>query len=310
MASCILCKANAIVNRQDNASRAIYNCLNCGVFVISDLVETEVKQNCAEIASFLMARKLSAASETVLVSFENANHDKGYLQLTVDQIVAAFPGTFEKQMRGTLKNLARISGYPGDEIKFTDLKYAPLFYLRKLNYDAFSYMIKALQKMEYADVNFHGTSFFPCSVVLSPKGWDIATGPDMGTSGNRQLFLLAPRQSGEVSADFAEASRKAALKLGMELVENTMLSESAIIGNALTAAIREADTVICDLTEQNPEAYYAVATAQALGKKLILTCHGGGKKKPALNPEHFPILYWQERDPLANEILNAIRAMA
>lgn len=312
MTDCLTCGSMAVDNRQDNASRAIYSCPNCGTYVVSDIAEAEVKRYSNEVAAFLVARNLTDSSGTVLISFEKAKKDKEYIQLTVDQIVSRFPKDFTEAMEMSLLNLIALSTYGGEEIMIKKLDKAPLFYVRRRNFEALSFMIKSMHKADLVEVNYYESAFFPCGVVVSPKGWDLAKKIRDGGSRKKggAAFLVLPRREEEArSAALWTAARKSLEDCGMKWVENSAIAPGREVGAALAAEVRQSNLVICDLSEGTEEVYFALGMAVALRKPVIITCHRDEKKNMRLNPGQFPVVLWEGNKDLYLELYNSIRAM-
>lgn len=182
MEKCILCGTKSICNRQEGASRTIYNCKQCGVFVVSDLVEKEVKEKANEIKSYLMTRNLEGKdSDTVLISYEKSNLDKDYLCMTVNKILAGYPKTFAERMEMALRNIGYMSDFPGHELRIFDIQSAPVFYTQDDNPAALLYMAEALRGEGLVELKYYGGQSLPFGVTISPKGWERLESTGMQT---------------------------------------------------------------------------------------------------------------------------------
>lgn len=308
MGKCPLCDTNAIINRQESASRTIYNCPNCGVFIVSDLSEKEVVKNRNEIAPFLKRRMLARYSDTVLISFEKANLDKDYLQLTVAQILDEYPKGFKELMELVLENLAAMSEYAGDEVRIDSISQSSIFYTRKANFEAMTFVIRAMQKADLVEVNFYSTSFFPCGLIVSPKGWDILSERESGQKERKVAFVCHPRGVNEMFAQFRKSAQKATQQSGYHMESNITVCVEARVNNEMIAAVKSANLVICDMTEQTGEAFYTAALAHGFGKLCILTCHESARKKLQIDNEQVSVIFWNKPDLLSLELLTAIKA--
>lgn len=308
MGICPLCDTNAIINRQDSASRTIYNCPNCGVFVVSDLSEREVVRYKNEIAAFLKRRMFAKYGDTVLISFEKANLDKDYLQLTVPQILDEYPKNFSEQMELVLANIAAMSDFAGDEVRLESIKQSSILYVRKANFEAMSFVIRAMQKADLVDVNFYGTSFFPCGLTVTPKGWDILSERESGKGERKIAYMCHPRGGDEMFANFHRFAQKAVKECGYSLESNIAVCAEARVNYEMIAAVKSANLIICDLTDQTGEAFYTAALAHGFGKLCVLTCHESARKKLQIDIEQVSVIFWSKPDALYLELLTAIKA--
>ena len=309
MEKCLLCSLNAMTTRQDNSSRTIYNCVSCGVFVVSDLAVKTIKRHVHEVCAFLQARQLSGQSNTVLISYKNAKMEKDYLLLTVDQIVDMFPKNFTQQIEMTLINLSYLSLYPGEEVRVEKLDIAPIFYLKTVNFDALSFVIKSMASAELIDVNYYGTSFFPCGITVSPKGWDLAAKLKENTqAGAAGQVLLVYSQSQAQGEALRTAAQKAARECGKKLVTSDMISDDGMLGDEIAAQIKASSFVVIDLTEAGRRFFYAWGYAKAQGKHILLICNGEKKGKLGFDPSQIGITFWKDAKQIASDIGNFIKA--
>lgn len=311
METCILCDSKAIINRQEGASRTIYNCQKCGVYVVSDLVEKEVKNKADEIESYLIARKLAKKDvDTVLISFEKANLDKDYLQLTVDKIADFFPETFSEQMDMALRNIGYMSEFPGHEIKIYDVKMTPFFYVRRENQDALSYLIEAMRQAGLVEVKYYGGAFFPFGVTVAPKGWERLESSKKDKETRKNIFMYSLSGENRLNSQFFySAAEKVAKECGYHSISWSDMRASANVTFELVAGIKSSELVVCDFTEQAGGAYYAAAMAQSLGKACILTCHESAKKKLQFDTNQYRVIFWDKQEMLYLELLSTIKAM-
>lgn len=308
MAGCLLCNHKAITTRQDNSSRTIYNCEACGVYVVSDLSVKQVKKHQNEVYAFLRHRQLAGSNDIVLISFDKAKLDKNYLQMTVDQIVDLFPKSFTEQMEMALVNLALLSSFPGDEIKVENLDSSPVFYLKTPNFESLSFVIKAMMKEELIEVNYYGSSFFPCGVVIAPKGWDLLASFRQERKNVRKSLLLLYNASVEATADdVLSSSEKTAKEFSLLLTASDLISKSCAIGTELAARVKTASYVMVDFSSALPECYYALGFAQAMKKPVLLTCHEKERRKLPLDAQRMGVVFWEDQKHLQMEQSNFVR---
>jgi hypothetical protein len=308
MPKCILCDGNAVISRQENASRTIYNCPYCGVFVISDPVEKEVKANRYKLASFLVNRHLSGSNDIILISLENTTKDKGYVHMSVDQIVREFPQSVVMRTKLALKNLVNESEYPGAELRIENLSQGPIFYLEKVNFEAMSFSISTLEHKGLITVNYQGSSFFPCTIVVTAEGWDLAAAMETDAA-YQDAALIALSGTSEYAKGYVKTAASVCRSSGYRLLEYPCYNEETKIGHRLFAEVRASRFVVCDVSDASPEVYFVAGMAKALGKTLILTCRAKDRKKLRLETEHTTVLFWEDMVDLDDELSNAIRAM-
>lgn len=308
MPQCILCDGNAVISRQEYASRTIYNCPYCGVFVISDPVEKEVKTNKHRLAAFLVNRHLCGSNDIVLISLENVAKDKGYVHMNVEQIARDFPRSMARRTNLTLQNLVNKSDYPGAEVRIESLSQGPIFYLEHVNFESMSFMISTLERKGLISVNYYGSSFFPCTIIVSAEGWDIVAEMEQDKE-QQDSALIAISGVNDYAVDYMKAITKSCRTNGYRIAEYPCYDGDIKIGHGLLNQIKICRFVICDLSDASPEVYFVMGTARSLNKPLVLTCRGKDKKKLKVDTEQISILSWESPTDLTEKVANAIQAL-
>jgi hypothetical protein len=302
---CILCGSDAIINRQENSSRTIYNCPYCGVYVASDPEEQRIIAHSAKIAAFLMTRKIKAETDAVLISYKSAKLDKEYLQLTTDQIVSYFPKSFAGQMDKALLNLGKMSRFPGDIIKFEDLKASPRLYVANKSAEAVFYMLKALKEAGYIT---YDQRKFPCEIVVSPKGLERIETLNGDIEGAGTLYCCAARDGNPHSLALEQVMEKLAEELGLKLRFFCDDRPDCKAGDALLAGIKSARAVVCDFTVPSGGVYSAAALANGMGKLCVSSCHTSAADALEIDASQFPVIFWENGARLQAVLLTAIKA--
>jgi hypothetical protein len=280
------------------------------VFVVSDLAVDDVKKHAGEVAAYISHRKLTGGNDVVLITFEKANKDKDYLQLTVAQILEQQPRSFSDATDRALENLAALSSYAGEEIRVEGLDMCPVFYAKTQNYDALSYIIKSMQKLDLIEVNYYGSAFFPCGVTVGPKGWDrLAELDNGGAARNSPLVYLScdETESGEA---FRSVARKVVKEQGYKVIEmGTCDLNGGKVNYEVIAGVKRARFTICSIGATTGTTYYVAGMSQAMGKPTILTCHKSAIKKIHIDPAQISVLCWSDEKELYLQIQSAIRAL-
>ena len=196
-----------------------------------------------------------------------------------------------------------------------NLDSAPMFYLKNINFDALSFVIKAMAKAELIDVHYYGASFFPCGVTVSPQGWDLTAElcATKDTAGIKRILLIYNCQSGkeaEAMQLVRTAAQKAAKDCGMKLLSSDMImGGGGLIGNEIAAYIKSSTYVLIDITDVNPEIFYAWGYAKAMGKPILLTCSEEKRNKTGKTiGAHIGISFWHDPSQLPMEFYNFLKA--
>jgi len=275
--------------------------------VISDPVERQVIANRNKIAAFLVNRSLNGSNDIVLISLENVAKDRGYVHMSVEQIVLEFPQTMAQRVLFAMHNLVSKSDHPGAEVRIESLSQSSIFYLEHANFESMSYVISSLEKKGLITVGHYGPSFFPCNIVVTLDGWELVS--SLETKKEQQDdALVAISGANDYSHDYVKEVAKSCRSNGFRALEYPCYSGEEKIGNRLIAAVRESRFVICDLTDGSQEAYFSLGLARALEKPVIITCRTAEKSQLKIDKSHLSVIFWDSHKKLGDEISNAIRA--
>jgi hypothetical protein len=275
------------------------------VYVASDPEEQRIIAHSAKIAAYLMTRKIKAETDAVLISYKSAKLDKEYLQLTTDQIVGYYPKTFAGQMDRALLNLGKMSRFPGDIIKFDDLKASPRLYVPNKSAEAVFFMLKALK--EAGHITFDQRKF-PCEIVVSPKGIERIETLNGDTDEAGTLYCCAVREKNPHSSGFEQAMENLADRLGLKLRFFCEDRPDCKAGDALLAGIKSARVVVCDFTVPGGGVYSAAALANGYGKLCVSSCHSSAAEALEIDASQFPVTFWESGERLQAVMLTSIKA--
>jgi hypothetical protein len=272
------------------------------------MVEKEVAANKEKIAAFMAYRHLQGMNDIVLISLENISRDTGYVHLTVEQIVSAFPRSLARRMQLALQNLVRKSEYPGAEIHIDNLSQGSLFYLERYALEAMSYLLSALGKRGLISVHYSKSSVLPCDIVVTPDGWEAVSRSEKDTD-LQITAVIAISSSDTDAAGYLKAAAKACKSNGYEVAEYPCYTGEYMAGHSLIAKLREARFLICDLSHPQPEAYFSAGMAIALNKPVIVTCRKGELGNVRLDHGQLGVIVWDDLKALPEQLSNAIRAL-
>ena len=307
MSNCILCNHKSVVNEQESASRTIYNCPFCGIFVVSDLAKRPIKQNAMKISSFLVHRKLCGHNDIVFISFENNRVDKEYLKMTVEQILETYPATFTGRLEAALENLALKSNFPGDEVRVERQEMAPMLYVSHPGPAPFSFVIKSMQKFGWIDVSYFENSCFSCDISITTRGWQHYEEIIRGRKIEPVAFFSLPE------TEDPDKLHKGLIRLcnssGLRFTYTSVLRSDKKLDNAYIVLLKSARVVVCDLSESGHDSYFIYGMARAMEKPCILTCSEKRKKKLMVDTEQISVIIWDTQESYIEKVTQAIQAV-
>ena len=302
--SCLLCGARAIVNQQEGAGRGIYNCSLCGMYVVSDTIKELVKANSAELASFMVRRRLMELNEVVFFSFEN-NDEKGYVNVTVKWALEQLPRGFSERMDSALLNLARKSTGYGSEVLIEKIENAALFHTGEISFAALDFMIDALEEKGWITKNIYHSVGVSYKLVIKPEGWKRI---DLLESGEVSDTVLLCAASAAGESGFEVAMQRACRGQGYRLLTPDYSENVTTVSAALITQIKSAKIVACELSGESAVAYYAAGMAHGLGKPVIRLCKNMKNPLP-IETEQLNVLFWDDIAEAAQKLSHAIQIL-
>ena len=302
METCILCFSKAVLNIQESAARTIYNCPLCGTFVVSDLATEQVQAAASRVASFMMSRKKSDSSDTVFITSDYIKDEKGYLQISVAEILARYPQGFREKMQAALQNLADKSAYPGALISIDRIELCPWLYVEGQKEAALSFMLHAMQEEKLVSIQSRHGVILPCSVTVTAKGWRLIEGSRYESQKSADKAIVF----GCSDDDYCKAVKKACKACGYQATS----VEITDISPAVIAQVKAASLIICELPSASLGAYYVAGMAKALGRLDILTCNAKKRGEIPFEGEQMAILTWATTEELTNRLTYTIQSFS
>jgi len=132
-----------------------------------------------------------------------------------------------------------------------------------------------------------------------------------GRPGNRKCFLALPYSNRHQR--LRDAICKGAMIAGFEIMslDQDPVVPGATIQEAVSSAIARADCIIADVSERNPNVFFELGLAQAMGKGLLLIASDDSRQNIPFDVREFRVLTYKysvsELSDLMNRVADSLR---
>jgi hypothetical protein len=122
-------------------------------------------------------------------------------------------------------------------------------------------------------------------------------------------LIIAP--FGKTFAPVEKLVRETLENLGIEVAQFDQISSGAVWATAVTDAIKSADFVVVDITNQNENVIYELGVAHTMRKPTVLICSVRSKTPLPLVLSGFSVIVYEPEDlqSLASLIRHAVRPL-
>jgi nucleoside 2-deoxyribosyltransferase len=316
---CFLCGDNSYYERIPLESRTYYDCGSCGRYTIDDISMWKIDRNI--FASYLCYyNKIFNQTDDknyfcYIGSAENFDemHNKyPYARLiTNEEVTAWYPKNFSEKIDYILLGLARLSEYPGKNIKLPIIRMKSIFFVKwhigeKILFEGdWCVQIKFManymheQKLLKLEADY--------SLELLPEGWKRIDTLQKSQSNSKQAFIAMPFS--DQTKSLREAIRKGIEKAGYIAQFIDEKEHNNQIVPEILYEIRNSKFMVAELTGHNNGAYYEAGYAAGLGKEVIHICN----KETFGKDGHFDVkqkatILWETEDEIPVALCKRIKA--
>jgi len=305
---CLLCGANAVVRPQGALEQShSVDCSICGRYSVSDslcLFREPLPAEKEMLRPILRERALRGLPPVLMLQEESPSTSG----VTVEELIAAYPGNASEMMDRALLNLGRLAKHPVDVIELESSDYPLLFGRSERD---MSGMINLLTSMGY--IEDAGSTLAIKCLVVSPNGWLRIEELKQANPESKQAFV-AMWFDGETAPIWRDG-----LKPGIESAGDFVAlridqrEHNQKICDQIIAEIRRSRFVVADFTGNRGGVYYEAGFAQGLGMPVIWTV-----RKDWLDKVHFDTRQYNHipyevpselREALKNRIMATIPAI-
>ena len=317
--NCPICNSKAKEFREGLAGRSIYECGNCGKYVINDLEVAEIDK----IGKNVLAAYLyyncwipKQNNENILFhigsekEFENVKKNCPNIRQLTDEIVKFwFPTSFNEKVNLLLLGLEKQSSYIGYEVPLSGEHIKSLFFVKRyvdngnINYNVNS-QIKLLSDY-LTEQNL--IKIEQGLITILPEGWRRIDELQKNRSDSSQVFVAM--SFSDETKNVREAIRKGIKDSGYFAHFIDEKEHNNQIVPEILYEIRRSKFVIAEFTTNNNGAYYEAGYAAGLGKEVIHICNYDKFKEEG----HFDIkqkstVLWETENDIPEALFKRIEA--
>lgn len=308
---CPVCKQIARVQSPDTLKdNVIYDCDTCGSFQITSqaieyLSKPQIAPELFKVMAYLRERTIAKQPiVTIVTSRQNIDQTGGPV-VGVDDILTSFPKTVSEQLDRSLRNLHRLSTYPGAEIELTDGEDHPILFAK--NDNTFDFVIEALQDagwIKSGDIMGGATN-----ITLTVRGWNRIAELEREIIGrdSKQVFV-AMWFDESLQQPYNEGLAEAIRKAGYEPLRVDLKEHNEKICDLIIANIRKSRFMVADFTGHKGGVYFEAGYAMGLGIPVIWTCREDHKENLHFDTRQYNHIFWTDETDLFEKLRRRIEA--
>lgn len=291
-----------------------YDCPRCGNYSITQMAKTNLesvaisKQDRAKVASYLKERTLRGDSRLRILSQQYTDRQFDVPVATIEEIVAdRFPCTISERLDRALKNLHRLSEYPGDWIDLDpDLDGPTVLFAEHKN--AFNFVAETLQEAGW--VKLKSTSGAAGGIMLTARGLERIAELERNIVGKEstQAFVAMWFDS-SLDKVWKEGFEKACTVAGgYKALRMDLKEHNQKICDAIIAEIRRSRFLVVDFTGHRGGVYFEAGYALGLGIPVIWTCREDELVKSHFDTRQYNHIVWKDEQDLLEKLTRRIEA--
>lgn len=307
---CPICSMECTEAQKVNEKDVVeYDCPRCGDYSITVVAKMDLensgmnRQDRAKVGAYLRERTLRGDPRIRIRSQQAPESRTDTPVITIDEIIVdRFPRTVSERLDRALKNLHRLSGYPGCMISLDLEVDGPVLFAE--HKDSFSFIQDTLQEAGW--VKFDPTVG---EIILTARGLERIAELERNIAGkeSRQAFVAMWFDS-SLDKAWSDGFKKSCHDTGYEALRVDLKEHNEKICDAIIAEIRKSRFVVADFTGHRGGVYFEAGYALGLGIPVIWTCRKDELEKTHFDTRQYNHIDWDNEEDLFVRLKNRIEA--
>ncbi len=297
---CPICELDAQdVQVKDRGERKAYKCARCGSFKITRTAERQVKKliQDSRLSAWIRDRNERGLD---IIEIHTGN---------IKEILERLPNyTPREKMMILLKNLERMSKYPGDKAEIVPRCDIPLAWANSTN--ELMYYLQALSDrgliLLLAEAKI-SDSFTP-TVAITADGWDYLEESEKRLEEKTQVFV-AMSFSKTLNSIWKKAIEPAINEAGFRAYRVDAEPHIDRIDAKIITEIRNSRFLVADVTEQKRGVYFEAGYALGMNLPVIWTVREDDLEKVHFDTRQYNHIVWESEEELRDKLYDVICAV-
>lgn len=308
--TCPICGRDGVRSQKNSGKDSYtYECHVCGGYSITaqamESLKVQTAEDNARISACTRERHIQRRPRVTILTAPPGVQSAERLGLNIEDIIASFPVNPAERLDRTLKNLHRLSRYPGAEIPMSpEEDYYPIFFAE--NGEAALFLREAL--IEEGWISHAGSTVSP-AIMLTVRGWNriAELEREKGRKDSRQAFVAMWFDS-SLDRAYEDGFKKAIKEAGYEPLLIKLKEHNEKICDAIIAEVRKSRFLVADFTGHRGGVYFEAGYAMGLGIPVIWTCRDNHKKKLHFDTRQYNHILWKDETDLFDRLRQRIEA--
>ncbi|MGE1053307.1 hypothetical protein A9490_27175 [Bacillus thuringiensis] len=286
-----------------------YKCQNCGIYSMTDEARITLNVEKMRKLSAILRKRAIRGMGKIMIFLNQPDKNLSefpYPICLLDDLLGEYPDNISDRLDESLKNLAKLSKFPGDPV-FVQESDKSLFFVQSAHLLEMKYMANQLFQDGLIELSNSSGAEFPVYISVTVKGWNRIAELEKGEVDTKQVFV-AMSFSPKMSSPYQNAIAKAVKEAGYQPIRIDEVEHNNSITDEIIVKIRQSKFVISDFTEHRGGVYFEAGYAVGLGKTVIWTCKDEDFDKIHFDTRQISHIKWSTEDELYKKLLNRIKA--
>lgn len=307
---CPVCNKPANLLSMDPLDRMLRcKCDRCGEFQITEeavdsLQTSAMLPQLFKLSAYLRERDIAKQPIITIVSSRQSIAKVQGAAIDVESVVASFPLNVSDRLDRVLRNIQRLSPYPGARFRLSLDDGYPVFFSE--NPESCFFLAQTLEGFGWLKSD---NTMGHVGGVLTVKGWNRIAELERGKSGkdSRQAFVAMWFES-LLDKAYREGMQKAIEAAGYSAVRVDLKEHNEKICDTIVAEIRKSRFMVADFTGHRGGVYFEAGFAKGLGMEVIWTCREDEIEKTHFDTRQYNHIVWKDEKDLFEKLRRRIEA--
>lgn len=323
--TCLICGSPAKRGERGDEVRESIICKFCGVYRPGDFIlgilsatHQEGEYNLSKLKSALFyylrvvkKNHLNTRFQPYIIILNEIERFSRETYIRIDDVYKIYPDNFNKKIDMVMELLYSQINDIGESL-YVPKNDQPFQWIDMLFMPSDNNMrarnkldtLRLLEEIGYiVKTNEVATAY---TFSFTSKGWEKIDSLQRG-SGNTAFIAMSFNFSNPIIKLAEECIRKAISEAGYVPQIISEKEHNNFIMDEILYEIKQAAFVVADLTEQKTGVYYEAGYAKALGKEVILTCHGSDFGNRHFDIAQVNTIKWDKEEDFVNDLKRRIQ---
>lgn len=306
----LLCGRNVSASAVGTRDSYSYDCPTCGKYTMTKQALAKANslspRDKAKVSAYTKERDIHQRPEITIVSEHMRTQSDPRPLVSIEEILkTGFPQTISDRLDRSLRNIHRLSDYPGEVYQCSIGEDYPIFFAE--NEQSFRFVMDALKDAGWIDVKLEPAKM--SKINLTVKGWNrIAELERVRVGAESNQVFVAMWFEPSLERPYTEGIEKAIEATHYKAVRIDLKEHNEKICDAIIGEIRKSRFMVADFTGHRGGVYFEAGYALGLGLPIIWTCRENDKDDLHFDTRQYNHIFWKDETDLFEKLRRRIEA--